>query len=104
MSVQHTPRFMKGPTSSSFENLSAGLSQYRFGVDFRLLARTRMSYDQTWSYYKTDPGLSDQNQLSSASVAGSTPRLIWESVWNGPPCSPTFQPGGLVNPELQRLL
>src|ERR1051325_4226922 len=48
-----------------FQNLSSGLSQYRFGVDFRFLPHTNISYDQIWSYYKTDPGTVDQNQQFS---------------------------------------
>jgi hypothetical protein len=87
----------EGTDQFILQNLSAGLNQYRFGVDFRVLPRTNISYDQIWSYYKTDPGLSDQNQLFS--LGPGFPPVDLGVSWNGPPCSPTFQPGGLVNPS-----
>jgi hypothetical protein len=95
-----------GPTYSTdhegtdqflLQNLSAGLGQYRLGVDFRFLPRTNISYDQTWSYYKTDPGSIDQNQQFS--VGTGFPPVDLGVTWNGPPCSPAFQPGGIVNPK-----
>jgi hypothetical protein len=87
----------EGTDQFILQDLSAGLNQYRFGVDFRVLPRTNISYDQIWSYYKTDPGLSDQNQLFS--LGPGFPPVDLGVTWNGPPCSPTFQPGGLVNPS-----
>jgi len=93
-----------GPTYSTihegteqflFENLSATMNQYRVGVDFRFLPRTNISYDQTWSYYKTDPGAIDQNQQFSPGN-GFSPVDLGVS-WNGPPCNPAFQPSGLVS-------
>jgi len=76
------------------EHLSSTLTQYRFGVDFRILPRTNISYDQTWSYYKTDPGVTDQNQQFN--VGAGFPPVDLGISWNGPPCTPSFQPGGLV--------
>jgi hypothetical protein len=78
-----------------FQNLSSGLSQYRFGVDFRFLPHTNISYDQIWSYYKTDPGATDQNQQFSVG-AGFSP-VDLGLTWNGPPCNPAFQPGGIAS-------
>jgi len=75
-------------------NLSSTMTQYRLGVDFRFLPHTNISYDQIWSYYKTDPGYTDQNQLFSA--GGAVPAVDLGVSFNGPPCNPTFQPGGIV--------
>jgi hypothetical protein len=74
-------------------SISATMSQYRFGVDFRFLPHTNISYDQIWSYYKTDPGATDQNQQFRVDGGGS--RLVdLGDAWNPQPCLPAFQPGG----------
>jgi hypothetical protein len=85
----------EGTEQFLFQNLSAGINQYRFGVDFRFLPRTNISYDEIWSYYKTDPGATDENQQFSPG-SGFPPVDLGVS-WNGPPCSPAFQPGAIVS-------
>jgi hypothetical protein len=76
-------------------SISSTMSQYRFGVDFRFLPHTNISYDQIWSYYKTDPGATDQNQQFS--VGSGFPLVDLGTGWNPEPCFPaTFQPGGVV--------
>jgi hypothetical protein len=84
----------EGTEQFLFQNLSSTISQYRLGVDFRFLPRTNISYDQIWSYYKTDPGSIDQNQQFN--VGTGFPPLDLGVSWNGPPCNPAFQPGGTV--------
>jgi hypothetical protein len=86
----------EGTEQFLFQNLSSGVSQYRLGVDFRFLPKTTISYDQIWSYYKTDPGAIDQNQQFN--VGTGFPPVDLGVSWNGPPCNPAFQAGGLVNP------
>jgi hypothetical protein len=76
------------------QDLSATMSQYRLGVDFRFLPHTNISYDQIWSDYKTDPTLTDQNQQFN--VGTGFPPVDLGVSWNGPPCNPAFQPGGIV--------
>ena len=71
------------------------MNQYRLGVDFRFLLRTNISYDEIWSYYKTDPGAIDQNQQFSP--GSGFPNVDLGVSWNGPPCNPAFQPGGVVS-------
>ena len=85
----------QGTEQFLLQDLSSGINQYRLGVDFRFLPRTNISYDQIWSYYKTDPGLTDQNQQFS--VGAGFPPVDLGVSWNGPPCSPAFQPGGIVS-------
>jgi hypothetical protein len=85
----------EGTDQFLFQRLSSGITQYRLGVDFRFLPRTNISYDQIWSYYKTDPGSTDQNQQFS--VGSGFPLVDLGVTWNGPPCSPAFQPGGIVS-------
>ena len=85
----------EGTEQFLFQNLSSSMNQYVLGVDFRFLPRTNISYDEIWSYYKTDPGATDSNQQFSP---GSGFPLVDLGVsWNGPPCSPAFQPSGLVS-------
>ena len=84
----------EGTDQFLFQNVSATLAQYRLGVDFRFLPHTNISYDQTWSYYKTDPGTIDNNQQFT--VGAGLPPVDLGASWNGPPCNPAFQPGGIV--------
>jgi hypothetical protein len=86
----------EGTEQYLLENLSSTLTQYRLGVDFRFLPRTNISYDQIWSYYKTDPGSIDSNQQFN--VGAGFPPVDLGVSWNGPPCTPAFQPSGLVTP------
>ena len=94
-----------GPTYSTIhegteqfllQHWSSGLTQYRLGVDFRFFPRTNISYEQTWSYYKSDPGAVDQNQQFT--LGPGFPPVDLGVSWNGPPCSPAFQPAGVVTP------
>ena len=85
----------EGTEQFLFQNLWSGITQYRLGVDFRFLPRTNISYDEIWSYYKTDPGSTDQNQQFS--LGSGFPLVDLGVSWNGPPCSPAFQPGGIVS-------
>jgi hypothetical protein len=98
----------KGPTFSTIhqgteqflaQNFSGTLTQYRLGIDFRFLPRTNISYDQTWSYYKTDPGITDENQQFS--VGSGFPLVDLGVSWSPPgtPCNPTFNAGSIVNPK-----
>ena len=84
----------EGTEQFLYQNLSTTMTQYRLGVDFRFLPHTNISYDQIWSYYKTDPGGTDLNQQFS--VGTGFPPVDLGVSFNGPPCNPTFQPGGLV--------
>jgi hypothetical protein len=85
----------QGTEQFLLQNVSATLTQYRLGVDFRFLPKTNISYDQIWSYYKTDPGVTDQNQQFS--VGTGFPLVDLGVSWNGPPCNPAFQPGGTAS-------
>ena len=84
----------EGTEQFLFQNLSSTLTQYRLGVDFRFIPHTNISYDEIWSYYKTDPGTVDQNQQFN--VGSGLPPVDLGVSWNGPPCNPAFQPTGLV--------
>lgn len=73
---------------------------YRLGVDFRVLPRTNISYDQIWNYYKGDTGATDQNQLFSLSNGQLVDLGVSFNAGANQPCANTFAgpPPGDVNP------
>jgi hypothetical protein len=69
-------------------NYSTIVNTYRIGVDFRLLPRTNISYDQIWMYYKGDSTRTDNNQQ----FALSNGQLVDLGVsFNQTPASPPLQ-------------
>src|SRR5271170_1683705 len=94
------------------ETYSYTTNSYRAGVDFRVLPKTTISYDQFLSYYKQDNIVTDNPQNSGYTLANGTPvdlGIVWST--NGPvellPCSSVppntgpFTPAGstIVNPN-----
>jgi len=86
------------------DNYRTTVNAYRLGVDFRLLPRTNISYDQIWYYYKGDTGRTDpfRNPLFHLSN-GTAVDLGWSlNAGASQPCGNTFggsPPGsGNVNP------
>ncbi len=73
---------------------------YRLGVDFRLLPRTSISYDQIWNYYKGDNGATDQNQSFVLSNGQLVDLGVSFNAGANQPCGNTFggPPPGDVNP------
>jgi len=95
-----------GGTISQFnQTYSYTTNAYRAGVDFHLLPRTTISYDQFLSYYKQDNVVTDNPQNSGYELANGTPvdlGIIWSTV--GPveilPCAaPIATPPNVVNPN-----
>jgi hypothetical protein len=88
----------QGTEQLLFQDVKDTVNAYRMGVDFKLLPRTNISYDQILSYYKGDTGQTDNNQAFS--LPNGIPVDLGVS-FNAPakqPCGGTFLPGGLVNP------
>jgi len=94
-----------GGTISQFnQTYSYTTNSYRAGVDFRILPRTTISYDQFLSYYKQDNIITDNPQNSGFQLANGTPvdlGIIWSTV--GPveilPCAaPIVTAPNIVNP------
>jgi len=95
-----------GGTISAFnENYSYTTNSYRAGVDFRLLPKTTISYDQFLSYFKQDNLVTDNPQNSGLQLANGTPvdpGIIWSTA--GPvetlPCAtPIVTAPNLFNPN-----
>jgi len=80
-------------------------NSYRVGVDFRVLPRTTISYDQFLSYYKQDNIVNDNPQNSGLQLANGTPvdpGIIWSTA--GPvevlPCAaPIAAAPNIYNPN-----
>jgi hypothetical protein len=94
-----------GGTISQFnQTYSFTTNSYRAGVDFRILPRTTISYDQFLTYYKQDNVVTDNPQNSGFQLANGTPvdlGIIWST--SGPveilPCAaPIATPPNIVNP------
>ena len=69
-------------------------------MDFRVLPRTSISYDQIWNYYKGDTGTTDQSQLFSLSNGQLVDLGVSFNAGANQPCANTFvgPPPGDVNP------
>lgn len=90
----------QGTEQYLFDQYKTTVNAYRVGVDFKLLPRTNISYDQILSYYKGDTGTTDTNQQFN--LANGVPVDLGVS-FNPPvnqPCANTFggPPAGAVNP------
>src|SRR5271154_2629994 len=87
------------------ETYSYTTNSYRTGVDFRVLPKTTISFDQFLSYYKQDNVVTDNPQNSGYQLANGTPvdpGIIWST--NGPveilPCAaPIATPPNIFNPN-----
>jgi hypothetical protein len=87
------------------ETYSNTTNSYRTGVDFKLLPKTTISYDQFLSYYKQDNVVTDNPQNSGYELANGTPvdpGIIWST--NGPveilPCAaPIVTAPNIFNPN-----
>src|SRR5271155_133646 len=87
------------------ETYSYTTNSYRAGVDFRVLPKTTISYDQFLSYYKQDNVVTDNPQNSGYQLANGTPvdpGIIWST--NGPveilPCAtPIVTAPNIFNPN-----
>jgi hypothetical protein len=87
------------------EQFSYTTNSYRAGVDFRLLPKTTISFDQFLSYYKQDNVVTDNPQNSGYQLANGTPvdpGIIWST--NGPveilPCAaPIATAPNIFNPN-----
>jgi hypothetical protein len=107
--IGYSRNTMDGPVFSSihqgteqalFQDSSMTVNTYRLGVDFKMLPRTNISYDQIWNYYKGDTGTTDQNQNPLFQLANGTPVDLGYSFNAGAnqPCANTFLATGFVNP------
>ena len=90
----------QGTEQLLFQDWKSTVNTYRLGVDFRLLPRTNISYDEIWNYYKGDTGARDQNQLFALSTGQPVDLGVSFNAGANQPCGKTFSgpPAGAVSP------
>ncbi|NDQ58375.1 MAG: hypothetical protein GZ088_15000 [Acidipila sp.] len=96
----------QGTEALLLQDVSTTGDTYRVGFDFRMAPRTSFSYDQFFSYYKGDTGITDQHQLFT--LANGVPVDIGVSLnaSANQPCGGTFlvAPPSAVNPTCNGFL
>jgi len=90
----------QGTEQLLFQNWKTTVNTYRLGVDFRLLPKASISYDQVWNYYKGDTGSTDMNQLFALSNGTPVDLGVSFNAGANQPCASTFggPPPGAVTP------
>lgn len=92
----------QGTEQFLLEDYKTTVNTYRLGVDFRILPRTNISYDQLWNYYKGDTGATDFQQpfliAPTANVPSSVDLGVSLNAGASQPCAGTFLASGFVNP------
>ncbi len=68
----------QGTEQFLFQNVKTTVNTYRFGVDYRVLPRTNISYDEIWYDYKGDTGANDQLQTPAFRPAGAAPLNLFQ--------------------------
>jgi hypothetical protein len=88
----------QGTEALLFQNTRNTVNAYRLGVDFKLLPRTNISYDQIWNYYKGDTGVADQNQNFQLPNGAPVDIGVSLNASANQPCAGTFLVSGAINP------
>jgi hypothetical protein len=88
----------QGTEALLFQNTRTLMDSYRFGIDFKVLPRTTISYDQFLEYYRGDTSWNDQN--FNFQLTGGTPvdTGISYNPTAGQPCATMLLSTGFVNP------
>jgi hypothetical protein len=95
--------FHQGTEALLLENVSTTENTYRFGVDFKFLPQTNISYDQIFAYFKGDTGIQDQNQLFVLANGAPVDIGVSLNAAANQPCANAFLAGGVVNPACNAL-
>jgi len=74
------------------------VNTYRLGMDIKVLPRTNISYDQIWTYYKGDTGITDFAQPVPVSPILNVDLGVSFNAGASQPCAGTFLASGFVNP------
>jgi len=107
--VQEGPSFTtlhEGTEVLLFQDWRTTVNSYQIGVDFKLLPRTNISYDQFLLYYKGDTSWADRNQAFRLTSGTLVDLGLPFNTAAGQPCSQPFNPSaaqptappGTVNP------
>jgi hypothetical protein len=89
----------QGTEQLLLEDYKTTVNTYRLGVDFKLLPRTNISYDETLSYYKGDTAATDFRQPFAVSPTQNVDLGVSFNAAANQPCGGAFLPTGFVNPK-----
>ncbi len=92
--------FHEGTDVLLFQNWKTTVNAYQFGVDFKFLARTNISYDQFFYYYKGDTTWTDRSQIFPLANGTLVDLGLPFNTAAGQPCATPFSgpPLGAVSP------
>lgn len=88
----------QGTEQFLFADVKTTVDAYRVGMDFKLLPRTNISYDQVWNYYKGDTGITDFAQPFQLNSTQNVDLGVSFNATANQPCGGTFLASGFVNP------
>ncbi len=90
----------QGTEQYLFDDYKNTVNTYRVGIDFKLLPRTNISYDEILNYYKGDTGTTDVNQQFNLSNGSPVDLGVSFNPPVNQPCGNVFggPPAGAVNP------
>ncbi|HXZ21055.1 MAG TPA: hypothetical protein VEG63_13975 [Candidatus Acidoferrales bacterium] len=107
----------QGTEQVLFQDVKTTVNTYRMGVDYRVLPRTNISYDEIWYDYKGDTGATDQLQQPNFRPNYGLPLDLFQLSNGEPvdlgasfnstasqPCGGTFLATGAVNPTCSAFL
>ena len=90
----------QGTDTLLFQNTRNLLNAYQFGVDFRVLPRTSISYDQFLQYYKGDSSWNDQNFIFQAANGTPVDPGIAYNTPAGQPCAAPVLNAATIPPTI----
>jgi hypothetical protein len=92
--------FHQGTEALVFQDWKTTVNTYQMGVDFKVLPRTNISYDQFLIYYKGDTSWVDQHQLFPLASGALVDVGVSLNATANQPCSGLFNgpPPGTVKP------
>jgi hypothetical protein len=88
----------QGTEQFLLQDVKTTVNVYRLGMDIKLLPRTNISYDQVWTYYKGDTGISDFAQPFQVNPTQNVDLGVSLNAGASQPCAGTFLASGFVNP------
>ena len=88
----------QGTEQFLLQEISTNVNTYRLGMDIKLLPRTNISYDQVWTYFKSDTGIGDYAQPFQVSATKNVDLGVSFNAGASQPCGGTFLASGFVNP------
>lgn len=89
----------QGTEQFLLQDYKTTVNTYRLGVDFKVLPRTNVSYDQILNYYKGDTGTTDFAQPFALSPTQNVDLGVSFNAGANQPCGGTFLATGFVNPK-----